>query len=137
MSNINYWEKLTFSKPRLSWKENLKKYISSNFLFKKIEVLRIWRNVLALKKKRYKVYLEKCLFWHYCLLLSFVYNQMSSSNIVYSCHPMRDSRMPNAFWKRFMGIHMKFLFHIEGKSSSGHKLSLEMQRASENSIISC
>ena len=35
------------------------------------------------------------------------------------------------------GIHIKFLFHIEAKSCSGHKLSLEMQRASENSIISC
>ena len=63
--------------------------------------------------------------------------QRSSSNIVYSCRPVRDLRMPNTFWKRFMRIHIKFLFHIEGKSSSGHKLSLEMQRASENSIISC
>ena len=39
--------------------------------------------------------------------------------------------------ERFMGIHIKFLFHIEGKSSNGHKLNLEMQRASENPIISC
>ena len=45
MSNIYYWEKLTFSKP-------------SFFLEKKFEEMReLW------KAKRYKVYSRKCLFW--------------------------------------------------------------------------
>ena len=35
--------------------------------------------------------------------------QRSPLNIAYSCHPIRDSRMPNTFWKRFMGIHIRFV----------------------------
>ena len=38
---------------------------------------KIWRNAVVLKSKKYKVYLGKCLFWHYCLQLSFVFKTLS------------------------------------------------------------
>ena len=59
MSNIYYWEKLTFS--NLVGKLN-------------------WRNALALKSK--KVYSGKRLFWHYCLQLSFVYKTVSQTFLI-------------------------------------------------------
>ena len=55
MSDIFHWNKLTFSK--LSEKVN--------FLERKFEETFIWRG------KRYKLYLGKHLYWHYCLQLSF------------------------------------------------------------------
>ena len=61
MSNIYYWEKLTFSKlvgkVNLST-ENLKKFTS--FESKKVQGI-----------------YGKCLFWHYCLELSLVYKTVS------------------------------------------------------------
>ena len=58
MSHIYYWEKLAF----------LKLIGEVNFLERKVEEMhQFWR------AKRYKVYLGKRLFGHYCLELSFIY----------------------------------------------------------------
>ena len=62
--NIYYWEKLMFSK----FVEKV------NFSEKKIEEMhQFWRG------KRYKVYLGKRLFYHYCLQLSFAYKTVSQN----------------------------------------------------------
>ena len=58
MSHIYYWEKLAF----------LKLIGEVNFLERKVEEMhQFWR------AKRYKVYLGKRLFGHYCLELSLIY----------------------------------------------------------------
>ena len=70
MSNLYYWEKLTFSK--LVEKEH--------FVERKFEEMhQLWR------AKRYKLYSGKRLFWHYCLQLSFVYKTMSQISFNLFC----------------------------------------------------
>ena len=62
MSNIYYWQKLTFSE--LTGKVNF-----SEIKFE--EMHKVW------KAKSYKVYSWKRLFWDYCLQLSFIYKTVS------------------------------------------------------------
>ena len=70
MSNIYNWEKLTFSK--------LVRKV--NFLERKFEEMhKLWR------AKRYKVYSGKCLFWHYCLQVSFIYKSVSQVSLNLFC----------------------------------------------------
>ena len=44
---------------------------------------KIWRNALALKSKRHKVYSGKRLFWHYHLQLSFFYKTVSQISFIF------------------------------------------------------
>ena len=67
MSNIYYWEILTFSKLWFSLKENLKK--CANFK----------------EQKRYKVYSRERLYWHYRLQHSFVYKSLSQISFKLFC----------------------------------------------------
>ena len=70
MSNICYWEKLTFSK--VVGKVN---FSERNFE----EMHQLW------KAKRYKVYSEKHLFWDYSLYLSLVYKTVSQTSFHLFC----------------------------------------------------
>ena len=89
MSNIHYWEKLTFSKVRFSRKENLKKCTSFE------------------KQKGAGYIREKALFWHYRLQLSCVYKSVSLISFYLFCS--RDKRLLSEFlrkWGWFQGPYL-------------------------------
>ena len=89
MSNIHYWEKLTFSKVRFSRKENLKKCTSFE------------------KQKGPGYIREKALFWHYRLQLSCVYKSVSLISFYLFCS--RDKRLLSEFlrkWGWFQGPYL-------------------------------
>ena len=88
MSDIYYWEKLTFSK--LVGKVNL-----SERKFE--EMHQLWRT------KRCKV-IQGCLFWDYCLQLSFVYKTISEISFNLFCSG--DKKLLSEFlnkWGWFLG----------------------------------
>ena len=94
MSNIYYWEKLTFSK-----------FVGkANFLGKKIEEIHyLW------SAKTYKVYSRKRSFRYYCLQLSFVYKTVSQISFNLFCSG--DKRLLSEFfrkWGWFQGHNERF-----------------------------
>ena len=85
---IYYWEKLTFSK--LAGKVN--------FSERKFEEMHyLW------EAKRYKVYSEKRLFWHYCLQLSVVYKTVSQISFNLFCS--RDKNLLSEFRRKWVWFH--------------------------------
>ena len=89
----------------------LKTCRKSKFLRRKI-----WRNALALKSKRYKVYSGKRLLWHYYLQLSFVYKILSQISFKLFCSG--DKRLLSEFlwkWGWFQGHDEGFPIHIGEK----------------------
>ena len=87
----------------------------SKFLGKKT-----WRNALAWKRKRYKVYSRKPLFWHYSLQLSLVYKTMSQISFKLFC--LGDKRLLSEFlrkWGWFQGHKERFPKYL------GWKLKLQ------------
>ena len=100
MSNIHYWEKLTFSKVRFSRKENLKKCTSFE------------------KQKGAGYIREKALFWHYRLQLSCVYKSVSQISFYLFCS--RDKRLLSEFlrkWGWFQGHNERFPKYLGQKSN--------------------
>ena len=90
MSNIYYWEKLTFS--------------SFDFLGKKI-----WRNALALKSKKVEDTFGETFFWKYRLQLPFLCKILSQISFNLFC--LGDKRLLSEFlrkWGWFQGHNERF-----------------------------
>ena len=86
----------------------LKTCRKSNFVGKKI-----WRNALALKSERYKVYSGERSFWHYCLKLPFVYKSVPQISLNLLCSG--DKRLLSEFcskWGWFQGHNEGFLKYL-------------------------
>ena len=91
MSNIYYWKKLTFSKPRFPRKENLQK--STNF--EEQEGTRCIRG--------------NVLYWNYCLQLPFGYKTVSQISFKFFCSGGK-SLLSELLWKLgwFQGHNERF-----------------------------
>ena len=109
MSNIYYWEKVTFSKL-------VRKVNSSERKFEEMHFLG--------RAKRYKVCLGKRLFWHYYLQLSFFHKIVSEMSFNLFC--LGDKRLLSEFlreWDWFQGHNERF------PKYPGWKLKIEKTEA--------